>query len=123
MTSHVYVAINENDLFTLISSGVESLQKAAFVLLKQLYENFIPTIKYKIDDSEMLLQIKQEAKEQEIEDEEAKKEEEQKGGDKHPHHHDHELHKNKLAFRNISDILIEILENPPAISQDGTVHQ
>jgi hypothetical protein len=42
-------------------------------------------------------------------------EEEEKGGEKH-HHHDHEKVKNKLAFRNISDILIEILENPPAIN-------
>jgi cystathionine beta-lyase/cystathionine gamma-synthase len=63
MTNHVSSAIDENNLFILISSGVEALQKAAFVLLKQLYENYIPTIRYKIDDSEMLLQIKQEAKE------------------------------------------------------------
>jgi hypothetical protein len=123
LTSHVDAAINENDLYTLISSGVEALQKAAFVLLKQLYENYIPEIKHKIEDSEMLMQIKQEVKDQQNEEAEAKKDEEQKGGEKHSHHHEHEMHKNKLAFRNISDILIEILENPPAISQDGTVHQ
>ena len=89
--------------------------------MKQLYENFIPAIKYKIDDSEMLLQIKQEAIEQEVDEAELKKEEEEKIGEKH-HHHDHEKVKNKLAFRNISDILIEILENPPAINHDGSVH-
>jgi hypothetical protein len=70
----------------------------------------------------MLLQIKQEAKEQEVDEDKLKKEEEEKGGEKH-HHHDHEKVKNKLAFRNISDILIEILENPPAINHDGSVHQ
>lgn len=63
----------------------------------------------------MLLQIKQEVTEQEIEESEVKKEEEKKGGEKHSHH-DHEKVKNKLAFRNISDILLEILENPPAIN-------
>ncbi len=46
MTNYVQPSINENDLYVLISSGVEALQKAAFVLLKQLYENFIPTLKY-----------------------------------------------------------------------------
>ena len=55
MTSHVTATINENDLYTLIGSGVEALQKAAFVLLKHLYENFIPTLTFKIDDREMLL--------------------------------------------------------------------
>ncbi len=68
----------------------------------------------------MLLQIKQEAQDQEVEQHEIKHEE-KKGGD-HYHHHDHQKYKNKLAFRNISDILIEILENPPALNSDGTVH-
>jgi hypothetical protein len=54
MTSYVKSSINENDLYTLISTGVEALQKAAFVLLKYLYENFIPTIKFKIEDTEMV---------------------------------------------------------------------
>lgn len=53
--------LEENDLYILISQGVEALQKAAFVLLKYLYENFIPDMKFKIDDNDMLKQIKQEA--------------------------------------------------------------
>ena len=61
MTSMVRPNINENDLYILVSSGVEALQKAAFVMLKQLYENFIPEIRYKIEDNEMLQLIKQEA--------------------------------------------------------------
>ena len=32
-------------------------------MLKQLYENFIPEIRYKIEDNEMLQLIKQEAQE------------------------------------------------------------
>ncbi len=54
-------------------------------------------------------------------EEEEHKKEEKKGGD-HYHHHDHEKYKNKLAFKNISDILIEIIENPPALTGDGTIH-
>ena len=61
MTSMARPNINENDLYILVSSGVEALQKAAFVMLKQLYENFIPEIRYKIEDNEMLQLIKQEA--------------------------------------------------------------
>ena len=120
MTNMVRPNIDENDLFILVSSGIEALQKAAFLMLKQLYENYIPEIKYKIEDTEMLKQIKEEAHEQEAEEEDHKKEE-KKGGD-HYHHHDHNNYKNKLAFKNISDILIEIIENPPALNPDGTVH-
>jgi hypothetical protein len=110
MTPYVSPVLEENDLFTLIGSGVEPLQKAAFVLLKYLYENYVPEMKYKIEDSEMLKQIKQEAIESEAQGESVQ--EEAKGGD-HIEHHDHEKIKNKLAFRNISDVLIEIIENPP----------
>ncbi len=63
MTSMVRPNINENDLYILVSSGVEALQKAAFVMLKHLYENYIPEIRYKIEDNEMLQLIKQEAQE------------------------------------------------------------
>ena len=61
MTNMVRPNINENDLYILVSSGVEALQKAAFVLLKQLYENYIPELHFKIEDTEMLKQIKEEA--------------------------------------------------------------
>ena len=106
LTNFIQPSISENELYLLISSGVESIQKAAFVLLKHLYENFIPILRFKIEDSDMLKQIKQEAIESE-----SQGLEEEKGGD-HYKHHDHEKFKNKLAFRNISDVLIEIIENP-----------
>lgn len=55
VANHIGPDLNENDLYSLIVSGVEPLQKAAFILLKQLYENFIPNLKFKADDTEMLL--------------------------------------------------------------------
>lgn len=67
----------------------------------------------------MLKQIKQEAHESA---KEGMLVEEKKGGE-HFHHHDHEKYKNKLAFKNISDILIEILENPPSVTSDGQTLQ
>lgn len=54
LTPYVSSSLEENDLYILISQGVEALQKAAFVLLKYLYENFIPDSKFKIDDNEMM---------------------------------------------------------------------
>lgn len=54
MTNHVTPSLNENDLYILIGSGVEALQKAAFVLLKYLYNNFIPHLTFKINDFDML---------------------------------------------------------------------
>jgi hypothetical protein len=104
-------------LYSLVVSGVEPLQKAAFILLKQLYENFIPDLTFKMDDGDMLKQIKQEAA-----DGESQEGEEQKGGDQYSHH-DLSKYKNKLAFKNISQVLVDIMENPPAIDTDGnTTH-
>jgi hypothetical protein len=56
--SYIGPDLNENDLYILIGSGVESLQKAAFVMLKFLYENFIPTLKYTIDEADEIKAIK-----------------------------------------------------------------
>lgn len=72
-------------------------------------------MRFKIDDSEMLKQIKQEAIDSEAQEEERK-------GDETSGHTDHEKVKNKLAFRNISDSLIEIIENAPVIDSEGSVY-
>ena len=40
--SYINASLNEDNLYLLIGSGIESLQKAAFILLKYLYENFVP---------------------------------------------------------------------------------
>lgn len=63
----------------------------------------------------MLKQIKQEAHESAKEGMAVE--------EKKEYHHDHEKYKNKLAFKNISDILIEILENPPSVTSDGQTLQ
>jgi hypothetical protein len=41
ITEDVLKAQVEDNLFSLIGCGVEPLQKASFVLLKYIYENFI----------------------------------------------------------------------------------
>lgn len=61
-------SINENSLFILIGSGVESLQKAAFVLLKYLYQNYIPTMQFSVSDSDQILSLKQEQESTEVEE-------------------------------------------------------
>ncbi len=50
--SYIEPSLNENNLYILISSGIESLQKAAFILLKYLYDNFIPTLQFTIEEGE-----------------------------------------------------------------------
>ena len=105
LTSFVTPTLNENDLYTLIGTGVEALQKSAFVLLKSLYENYIPVLKFKIADSDMVAQVKLEALNTEQQEKLEAEEVKGKGGEIHKHH-DHEKIKNKLAFRNISDVLI-----------------
>mmetsp|Transcript_3655 Transcript_3655/g.2727 ORF Transcript_3655/g.2727 Transcript_3655/m.2727 type:complete len:122 (+) Transcript_3655:1615-1980(+) len=89
--------LNENDLYILMASGVEALQKAAFVLLNFLYQNYIPTLKHAIDDEEELAQIMAQGVEEEKKEEQKKK------------------YRNVLALRNVSEILLDVLEAPPQI--------
>eukprot|EP00347_Sterkiella_histriomuscorum_P012612 403367900 len=106
--SYINSQLNENNLYILISSGIETLQKSAFVLLKYLYENFLPQIEFIFDVNDQLEQLKEEAEQGELEDEESKQQKVQ----------EKQKYKNKLAFKNISEILIELLESPPNINQN-----
>lgn len=56
----------ENDLYSIIGCGIESIQKAAFVILKFLYENFIPKIRFTFVEDDVMQYLKQEQKEDEI---------------------------------------------------------
>jgi len=66
-TNYISPSLNENDLYILISSGVESLQKAAFVLLKFLYENFVPEIRFTFNEEEVMKELYNETEEAEKE--------------------------------------------------------
>ncbi|CDW71489.1 ring zn-finger-domain-containing protein [Stylonychia lemnae] len=122
--SYINAHLNEDKLFLLIGSGIESIQKAAFVLLKQLYENFIPQIKHQFDEDDVIKQLKLEQDEidrinfqkellEEKTDALNQEEEEEKKRDIQAKQ---EKQKNKLAFKNISSKLIELIENPPNIN-------
>jgi len=45
-------------LYALIGSGIENLQKAAFVVLRFFYQNFIPELKYNTSEDSQIQEIK-----------------------------------------------------------------
>jgi len=107
-TNYVGPDLNEDDLYILIGAGVESLQKAASVLLNYLYQNFIPKMLHPVVE-ESLQQLEEEVKE-DIKEEEEKSKEEQ------------EEHKRKMklqqAFKNVSGKLLDVLDNPPSFKEE-----
>lgn len=105
----------------MIGSGIESLQKAAFVLLKFLYENFVPTLKYKANEEEEIKQLMNDQKEAEKREQETNQEESKLAEQGDPTVE--QKYKNKVAFRNISEILIELLETPPSFGSTDQEHQ
>lgn len=54
ITEDVLKAQVEDNLFSLIGCGVEPLQKASFVLLKYIYENFILPVQFATSEDEEL---------------------------------------------------------------------
>lgn len=68
---YVHPLIDEDVLYTLIGTHIESIQKAAYLTLKFFYENFIPPLKYKyeeeieLNEEEFKEQIEKELKENE----------------------------------------------------------
>jgi hypothetical protein len=89
----------EDQLYYLVGCGNESLQKAAFVLLKFIYENMFVPVEFVTDEA---ADIKQLAQVEEV-----------KGED--------EIHYNfkSTAFRNISANLIRIIGDAPPTIDDS----
>ena len=49
-TPYVTSSLNENHLYELMKSGINSIQRASFFMLTNLYKNFIPQIEFKKDE-------------------------------------------------------------------------
>ena len=105
-TSTIYMneEINENSLFILLNSGFQQLQQAAYFMLTHLYRNFIPRILFKKDEEEEIKQLQLMAEGQ------LESPEEDDG--------DREIRaKSKIEFKNVPQVLIDLVENPPSIEE------
>jgi hypothetical protein len=56
----------EDNLYGLIGCGIEPLQKAAFVVLKFIYENFVLPVEFVTSESQELQYLMEEAKKGDI---------------------------------------------------------
>jgi hypothetical protein len=87
----------EDQLYYLVGCGNESLQKAAFVLLKFIYENMFVPVEFVTDEAADIKQLTQV--------EEVKEE-------------DNKYNFKSTAFKNISENLIRIIgDAPPTIDE------
>ena len=57
ITEEVLKAHVEDNLYYILGCQVEALQKAAFVLLKYIYENFIPPVEISVTEEDEVLQL------------------------------------------------------------------
>jgi len=85
ITPYVHTQIDEDVLYTLVGTHIETVQKAAYVTLVHFYQNFIPALKYQyeeegeINEEEFKEQIEKEIAEgEETKEEEEVKEDTQK---------------------------------------------
>jgi hypothetical protein len=49
-TMYINQEVSEDSLYVLLGSGFDQLQKAAYFMLKHLYQNFVPNILFKKDE-------------------------------------------------------------------------
>lgn len=97
----------ENNLYFLFKCSVDSLQKAAFVLLKYIYQNFIPPVEFSINEQEEIEKLKstnfEEGKTQAL---------------------DHKIEskaKREAAFKNLPLEMIAVIDEAPAVDvKDNT---
>lgn len=108
---------NETSLYILISSGYPPLQKAAFYMLRHLYQNFIPRVLFAKDVDQEIKQLMLFAEGQEPAAEENA--EEQKNGEAEDDEGREELAKDKREFKNVAQPLVDLMENPPQIDQES----
>ena len=57
ITEDVLKAHVEDNLYYILGCQIEALQKAAFVLLKFIYENFVPPVTIQVTEEEELKQL------------------------------------------------------------------
>lgn len=97
----VLLARAEENLYALISSGIEPLQKAAFVVLKYIYENFVLPVEHATTEAQELAFLIEESKHNHAE--ESKDTETQK------------KYRTSKAFQNVPSTLINLIENAPNV--------
>jgi hypothetical protein len=54
-TLYVNQDVSEDSLYTLVNSGYSPLQKAAYFMLKHLYDNYIPRILFTKDEDKEIV--------------------------------------------------------------------
>lgn len=82
----------ENSLYYLLGCGFEALQKSAFVLLKFIFENFIPSVEYKTNEEDDLKMLIKRGTEESKEVQQV----------------------HSTAFKNISENLLKLIEEAPS---------
>ena len=113
LNEEVLKAHVEDNLYYILGCRVEALQKASFVLLKYIYENFIPPVTVEVNEDDELRQLREDFNEEIKEDEEEKRE----VGDTEEKIKNF---KSAIAFKNVSRNLIEMIDNAPnVISNDS----
>ena len=108
LNEEVLKAHVEDNLYYILGCRVEALQKAAFVLLKYIYENFIPPVTVEVNEDDELRQLREDFNEEIKEDEEEKRE----VGDTEEKIKNF---KSAIAFKNVSRNLIEMIDNAPNV--------
>lgn len=114
ITEETLKAHVEDNLYYIIGSRVEALQKAAFVLLQFIYANFILPVEHVVTEEDELKQLKADFADI-LDDLNPKLEEETKEEFKK----DVQKAKADVTFKNVSENLVELIDNaPPVISHD-----
>lgn len=113
-TNYVNQSLNQNDLYALIGSGIENLQKAAFVVLRFFYQNFIPELKFSTSEDSQIQEIRALAVQQKAEhandsDEEVKEHEQQNSQE--------DMVAQNKVLQNIPSNLLSVLDDAPNINQ------
>lgn len=90
LTEHTLTPSIEENLYFLLGCGFEALQKAAFVFLKFIYENFVPPVEFITNEEDDLKELMQRG-EEETKD---------------------QVH--STAFRNISPSLLRLIDEAPS---------
>lgn len=91
----------ENSLYYLLGCGFEALQKSAFVLLKFIFENFIPSVEYKTNEEDDLKMLIKRGTEESKEVQQV----------------------HSTAFKNISENLLKLIEEAPSHEDEPEENQ
>lgn len=123
LAPYIHASLDEDILYSLVSTHINHIQKSAYVILQHFYQSFVPPVKFKYaEEAELNEEELKEQVEQDFTNEETKEDDSQ---DLTQEQKINELKAKRIKGepdKNVSVTMLEIIESGPQFAEEAKEH-